>query len=1148
MPFCDLTQLRRRYSGQAGQLVNDFYVPVLRQSVRYDRQTGFFDSASLVQLASGLAGFIQQVRQLATVPSPPMRLITGATWHPDDIAAYKRGEEALEGSLNGTLLRHFEPSDDECVRLGLPLGWRPEEDQIARNRLGTLAWMVATGLLEVRVALPLDHNGRPYQPGRQGALYHPKAGILYDAQGDVIVFQGSVNETGAAWTRNREKFDVRRSWFSDQDREDIEAEVEEFEEIWRGRDPGLLVKALPQAVKDHLRSFIPPDGPPDHDPLEITIDDREIPLEDRVAAQAFLDAAKQPGGERLVLEPLWADGLPFQPFPHQKTVYDRAVAEFPRSFLFCDEVGLGKTIEAGLGLRTLILTGDVSRVLILAPRSLVRQWMEELREKMALTAWFYDGRVLQDVAGRIRRTDNPWDEDGIVIASRHLVARADRMDTLLSASRPWDVVIVDEAHAARRRVFGHQEPNYALQLLQGLRDRRLYRSLWLLTATPMQLEPYEVHDLLLICGLDDAGWKQWSDLGQFQGFFERLRDFHRNRDARPYVVDMTRIAVARGAAELNKDQVPANWTAFRWRNFVDTVARRGPGVTLALQQMTGAQAEAMTPYLARQTPLSVHMFRYTRATLRAYQERGLVHGLATRRPEDVPVSFRSQVETQLYDRIDELCSEFYRLADLPPEERSGVGFLMAVFRKRLASSFYSFRRSLERRRDLIAAIQNDLSRIDAELEQERQLLDEEEDEDDDEADVRSLLDRERRRLVRLYEDPERREQLENERKYLHDYIGRLAQIPIDSKFEVFEERLIRLVDDGHRVIVFTQYLDTLDFIRNRLVARYGQRIACYSGRGGEVWDGGLNGWRLVPKSEVKARSRTDHPQAISILLGTDAASEGLNLQQFSALFNYDLPWNPMRVEQRIGRIDRIGQASAEVQILNLYVENTIEEDTYVTLKNRINLFEEVVGPLQPILAEMPRILRRVARGELELAEARRLLDEAAEAKPRVAIESLDNCVRDVSGPGPASAPAGASASVSQSELAAWCLAHPAPGMRIVTVPEPGTQSVPPDGLRGCLSIAWPYAPPHLGIDSDEEVLATFDGELADRHPPTGPSEASDGTVTPGREGVRLLTWGDPLLTAWLEMIRGEPLQADERRNAELSNVEAHGSCVPTSRC
>jgi SNF2 family DNA or RNA helicase len=84
-------------------------------------------------------------------------------------------------------------------------------------------------------------------------------------------------------------------------------------------------------------------------------------------------------------------GPPLQPFPHQTQVWQRAVAAFPQPFLFCDEVGLGKTIEAGLVLRTLILRGVLNRVLLIAPRSLIRQWMEELREKFALTAWFFDG-------------------------------------------------------------------------------------------------------------------------------------------------------------------------------------------------------------------------------------------------------------------------------------------------------------------------------------------------------------------------------------------------------------------------------------------------------------------------------------------------------------------------------------------------------------------------------------------------------------------------------------------------------------------------------------------------------------------------------------------------------------------------------------
>src|SRR2546425_1392160 len=975
MGFRDLPTLRRRYAGQAGQLVNDFYVPVLGQATRYDRQAGYFDSATLVQLASGLAAFIRRARDLPRATHPSMRLITGTAWSPEDIAAYQCGVEALHTSLDRSLVRHFEPSEDECIRLGLPPGWRPEEDQIARQRLGTLAWMVWAGLLEVRIALPLDYAGRPYHPGRHGALYHPKAGILYNGDGNIIAFQGSVNETSAAWTRNREKFDVKRSWYSTQDAEDIRGEIDEFETIWHDRDPGLLVLSLPRAVHEHLAAFLPPDGPPERDPMEIDLARSAPVLRDRIAAQWWLDAPKRPGGERLVLDPLWADGAPLQPFPYQAQVWQRAVTAFPQPFLLCDEVGLGKTIEAGLVLRTLILRGELNRVLIIAPRSLIRQWMEELREKFALTAWFFDGHCLRDVGGRVRWTDRPWDEDGIIIVSRHLVARADRRAYILAARRPWDAVLVDEAHAARRKVFGGG-PNQLLGLLHNLRAGSLFRCLWLLTATPMQLDPHEVHDLLLLCGLDDYSWGRWSDLSAFQGFFEGLQNFPRDRQVRTDVITMARIAVARGAPELGESQVPQHWSPLRWQRFVSRVKNSGPGLTLDLQQITPLQAEGITPHLTRQTPLAVYMFRYTRATLRAYQERGMVKGrLAIREPEDIPVVFQTDTERELYNRIDDLCSHFYRLADLPAEGRRGVGFLMAVFRKRLASCFVAFRRSLERRRDLIAAIQQGLSDFDAQRDLQEEVT-EEEDEDFD-TEVTTLLDRERQRLVRLYHDPRRREELEAERLYLQDYITALGQVAVDSKFDAFQQRLAAVVAEGHRVIVFTQYLDTLDFIRDQLVWRYGDRMACYSGRGGEIWDPILNAWRVVDKAEVKARSRRDHPQAIQILLGTDAASEGLNLQQFSALINYDLPWNPMRVEQRIGRIDRIGQEAPTVKSLNLYMQGTIEEDAYYTLRHRIGAFEEVIGPLQPILAEMPRIFRRLARGEIELAEARRLLDEAA---------------------------------------------------------------------------------------------------------------------------------------------------------------------------
>ena len=185
---------------------------------------------------------------------------------------------------------------------------------------------------------------------------------------------------------------------------------------------------------------------------------------------------------------------------------------------------------------TLILRGVLNRVLLIAPRSLIRQWMEELREKFALTAWFFDGYCLRDVDGRVRWTERPWEEDGIIIVSRHLIARADRRAGLLAVQRPWDAVLVDEAHAARRRVFG-DGPNQLLGLLQMLRARSLFRCLWLLTATPMQLDPHEVHDLLLLCGLDDHAWGRWSNLAAFQGFFEGLRHFPRERQVRADVLE-----------------------------------------------------------------------------------------------------------------------------------------------------------------------------------------------------------------------------------------------------------------------------------------------------------------------------------------------------------------------------------------------------------------------------------------------------------------------------------------------------------------------------------------------------------------------------------------------------------------------------------
>ena len=107
-------------------------------------------------------------------------------------------------------------------------------------------------------------------------------------------------------------------------------------------------------------------------------------------------------------------------------------------------------------------------------------------------------------------------------------------------------------------------------------------------------------------------------------------------------------------------------------------------------------------------------------------------------------------------------------------------------------------------------------------------------------------------------------------------------------------------------------------------------------------------------------------------------------------------------------------------------------------------------------------------------------------------------------------------------------------MGIRSLPEPGLPTVAADDRRACLGITWLNVPTELGIDGTEEILATFDGALADRHPPTGPCQAEDGSVQRGHEGVRLLTWGDPYLHAWLLAVRGEPLTPDDYHTLGLA--------------
>lgn len=363
-------------------------------------------------------------------------------------------------------------------------------------------------------------------------------------------------------------------------------------------------------------------------------------------------------------------------------------------------------------------------------------------------------------------------------------------------------------------------------------------------------------------------------------------------------------------------------------------------------------------FLRRQTPVGKLVSRNTRALLRRYRKDGRLDlKIADRDVEDVLVRL-SQAERDIYDRVEDYISTTYNNASAA--KRNAVGFIMTVYRKRLASSFAALARTLEARHVSAGAA----------------LLRPEEDVSDDELDEEPMDQDEALGLAGEALVAEERTEIE---KLLRD----VRRLPTDTKARRLADELRRLRDEGYpQAIVFTQFTDTIDFLRELLV-REGRQVACFSGRGGErrATDGS---WLPISREDAKRIFRTGE---IDILLCTDAAAEGLNFQFCGALVNYDAPWNPMRVEQRIGRIDRLGQRYDRVRIVNMLYEDTVEADTYLALRERIGLFEQFVGRLQPILSKLSGRISRAAlarrgdREQVRLSLVQEIRDEASQPPP-----------------------------------------------------------------------------------------------------------------------------------------------------------------------
>ena len=906
--------------------------PPREDAQRYDRLTGYFSAGALALAARGIEGLVRNEGH--------MRLVVGCTLAEEEVRAIEAGEslrEQVEKHLTDTPL--LAPDGESADALAL------------------LSWMVARGYLDVKVAVPCDAQRAPVH---DGALFHEKSGIIADRNGERIAWSGSLNETAAGWRDNWESISVYTSWGTEPAR--VEYEERNFANLWADKAPRFIVIDVPDAAQRDLMRYMPKD-------LPARLTERDVPQDKPGKKTPARAESPPPSGDELRAL-VWhfihdapkrdADGArvgeatsAVTPWPHQVRAFERLYSHWPPKLLIADEVGLGKTIQAGMLLRQAWLAERAKRILILAPKAVLRQWQIELREKFNLNWPVYEGGKLvrypsPALRGRHERAVSraAWHEEPVVIASSHLMRRSDRAAELLEHAEPWDLVVLDEAHHARRRGAGSQSEggaNALLALMRRLKERT--RGLVLLTATPMQVHPIEVWDLLDLLGLP----REWT-ANAFLRFFDEAAHPNPSHEMMQRLAQLFR-AVERAYAEMPSGDAERLTRLSRLKTRRVLRALRDES-TIPLRQLTSEERHAAIALMRANTPIRHLVSRHTRALLRRYRDEGLLTtSIADRDVKDEHIAMSSR-ERELYDAVERYIATTYNQAS--EKQRSAVGFVMTTYRRRLASSVQALRVTLERHLAGIAGAEETAEELLAE------------DAPDDET-THEVLDTDE--LAALEREALALEESEDIERLLE----RIARCPPDSKLDTLIETLRALNDEGYpQVMVFTQFTDTMDFLREALRAEAGWRLLCFSGRGGEV-PSPEGGWRRVERDDIKRRFRDAEAD---ILLCTDAAAEGLNFQFCGALVNYDMPWNPMRVEQRIGRIDRLGQRHANVRITNFHYRDTVEADVYEALRERIGSFETVVGRLQPILARLPgTIANAVLTGSPDAASRRSQVEE-----------------------------------------------------------------------------------------------------------------------------------------------------------------------------
>lgn len=759
-----------------------------------------------------------------------------------------------------------------------------------------------------RLAAFLETRGQVIRvaPDSVCGFVHGKAGIIEKNDGRKIGFIGSMNESLSGWRRHYEIL------WEDDSPEGVAWLEDEFDFLWNAASP------LPRAVIREVKRR----GNRHEVDIEAVEDDEEV------APAALIES------------PMYRQGMTLQPW--QQEFVTECIRHYHNHgivrLLLADEVGLGKTLALATAALALCLLNEKENkrrkpVIIFAPATLCEQWQTELIDKLGIPCarwhtqkkeWWNPENQAISPAGREQIASCPL---RIGIVSTGLMLRdCDEKRYLLGLR--YALVILDEAHKARTKHGFGKDADTPGALLKFMREIAACSDHVLLgTATPIQTRLEDLWDLVgilhqgegnFVLGEDHAHWHYPDKVLPILKGEEvvLLPEYAWDLLRSPLpLLESTKEPYARKLYDNIRRELEIPNNVHKAGNFymLDSDIREDLEEELE-REISGAS------FFQRENPFVRHVVLRKRTTL---EDQGLLPKIGVDIHPNSQISKKPDIFHALFNgqalrTTDDFREAYLEARNFGKARGKGGGFMKNLMEQRICSSIVA---GLKTARTLLEG--NSSPSVSQNL----------------------LLDMARE--TGLEDDGAVLEdfsidQSVDEIEALENLIYRLEQVTTDPKMEAILHYLDQERWLEHGVIIFSQYYDTARWIADSLADHYqDQAVGLYAGAGKS---------RLYQSKESVAIERESLKRMVAehqlkVMVATDAACEGLNLQTLGTLINVDLPWNPTRLEQRIGRIKRFGQIRPKVDMLNLVNEQTVDKKVYERLSERMRDRYDLFGAL-----------------------------------------------------------------------------------------------------------------------------------------------------------------------------------------------------------